>query len=41
MRVEFANQMPNAKDAHQAVLDVDHETNELLRGSGIILLIRG
>jgi len=39
MRVEFVHQMPNVKDAYQAVLGVDHEADNLIRGSGIILLI--
>ena len=39
MRVEFVHQMPNVKDAYRAVIGVDPETNELIHGSGIILLI--
>jgi hypothetical protein len=40
MHVEFVHQMPSVKYAYQAVLDVDGEANELVCGSGIILLIR-
>jgi hypothetical protein len=39
MHVEFVHQMPSVKDAYQAVLNVDRESNELVCGSGIILLI--
>jgi hypothetical protein len=39
MNVEFVHQMPNVNQAYQSVLRLETETNELLCGSGIILLI--
>jgi hypothetical protein len=40
MRVEFVHQMPSGREAYQAVLKLDDEDSRLIRGSGIILLIR-
>jgi hypothetical protein len=40
MRVEFVHQMPSVRDAYQAVLKLEDEAPQLVRGSGIILLIR-
>ena len=39
MNVEFVHQMPSVKDAYQAVLDVEDEANDLVSGSGIVLLV--
>jgi len=40
MHVEFVHQMPSVTAAYEAVLNLDGETSDLVRGSGIILLIR-
>jgi hypothetical protein len=40
MRVEFVHQMPSVKEAFQVVLKLEKETSRLVRGAGIILLVR-